>query len=693
MATQLFGAKTIVAVLCLSLFPIGCGKKKVPLTASTVTSETVVTSPDADRGESTPEAAFEKFQSAAAANDTDSMLDALTEDSLSTVAGGLVFTASFVSAVDPAKGKEIEALMKKHKIDAKNDQPDNDQPPAQTGGVFTMIGNGIEDKRAFIAEIGRLLQEDGNQDGFMALGAATLGEISIDGDKATAMMTTTEGLEPIGFRRTGKRWLVDITEPGEAMEMSVGSDMSFAPSAEFDRFGSDPNEEAVLPPSDAVTQEQFDHWQSDFDIETTAAEALQQLSSRCGMEISNANRFADPLSKKVNVHLKNVSPLRAIEEVCSQIGIHPQYQATQLAFDDGPRPLPVVFAGPFLIQVTDVGEYVPYAVGHVGLRFVATGLPVSAIARLKELTGWNLDNEGEALVQWNEAIGSNGKNVLHSRTNAMPSSSSASEKTIVFSQTVSLRNLVRDVESITHVTGNVSFSVPSEIDKVKIDPLEEGSSATSDEAKLTLSRLNLDDENSMVTIKYQDIDSDRLTLIARDKEGKLLKINGTGGSSNAEGGEVSTFLGGRPDSMEIWIVRATRGMKFPFTIPSIPLKSFDQMPEVIEPLKFDGEAPLTIRFDSITGSDKNKKIKIEVTNESNRDVQAITMRIEYLDGAGKVLDHSPHTHSGNRRMAPVGETIPLSISAFFMPDNAKSCRVAATHVWFADHSEWVARVD
>jgi hypothetical protein len=129
----------------------------------------------------------------------------------------------------------------------------------------------------------------------------------------------------------------------------------------------------------------------------------------------------------------------------------------------------------------------------------------------------------------------------------------------------------------------------------------------------------------------------------------------------------------------------------PFELSGIPLESHEQMPEAIEPLKFEGDQPVTVEFVEFKGSGDSKEIVLRVTNHTNKDLSRVQLQLNYYDASNKKLDDSPHGHSAGPSSVAAGSTEDIEVSTFFMPDGTDSVRVDVNSAYFADATEWEAQ--
>lgn len=173
-------------------------------------------------GHATPEACFAAMQIAAKNQDMAGICDCLTEESQAAMSGMLVmmggmvkFMAEAAAPGNPEAAAEgqrmlaaVTAVLKQHNVDedALKNPP---QDPQSMGGPETVLklGANVKDKKAFIVDMFEAMQESGQEGSFSEQfdqqAAGKLHDVKIDGDQATAIVTTASGTdEQIEFRRT-----------------------------------------------------------------------------------------------------------------------------------------------------------------------------------------------------------------------------------------------------------------------------------------------------------------------------------------------------------------------------------------------------------------------------------------------------------------------------------------------------------
>jgi len=648
-------------------------------------------------GAETPEAAFAAFQEAAQEKDWKAVAELLTPESQESMAAGMIFIASFMAAFDEGKGKELEQLLKKHGLDpdaAKG--PDAEEAASLEQALKAAVGP-IKDKPALIAEMIGWLDENAEgaggssfAEGFGSIASAKLSDLSIEGDTATGTVTGEDESGPIEFRRLNGRWLIHI--PEDETRMGPGSDETsdWGPSGGFDEFSFGFDEGDPLPPVEAVSVDDFNAaWQTSLDVSSKPAiEVLRQLAGECALEVQEGGDVAGPLSQPVTIKLEAVSRLGAIEEVAKKVGLYPRYTLRKLGFRPGPRPLPVAFAGPFLVEVAGLKEVVPYATGSVELRFLAGAIPTAAIAQLKGLN-FSLDVEDDRTLTLRrvEVTGTGGQDVLDAEQGGlMPQ---ATRTFIILARTIGLKNLIRSVVEVERLSGELSFALPTKMTTLTFADVAKGATASVEGVSLKIGRVGLGEQSS-VAIEYEGTDSNHMTVVPLGADGEALKVLLYSGSWSDGKGSLDVFVEGKPASIEVRVIQETQRVRLPFELGGIPLESHEQMPEEIQPLKFDGDEPVAVEFAGFRGSGDARQIVLRVTNHANKDLASLDLRLNYYDASDKKLDDSPHVHSGGPSFVAAGGTEEIEVSTFFMPDETKSIRVDVTSADFADATKWEA---
>ena len=94
----------------------------------------------------------------------------------------------------------------------------------------------------------------------------------------------------------------------------------------------------------------------------TGRRVAERADRGTGLKLKPLPGQETPLSQPVTLKLARGSRLEAIDQICRQIALYPNFPESSLdtmTLRKGPRPWPAVFAGPFLIEVIDLNENVP----------------------------------------------------------------------------------------------------------------------------------------------------------------------------------------------------------------------------------------------------------------------------------------------------------------------------------------------
>jgi len=637
----------------------------------------------------TPEAAFAAFKEGAEKDDWKAMTELLTPETQEAMAGGMIIAGSFVGAFDEEKGKEFQQLLDKHGLDIDPEKGPEGMEDASMEEALKAVVGPIKDKPAFLADVIGWLGENSDESDFGDVASGTLSGVTITDDTASGTVTVDDEPHPIEFRRSNGGWLIHLPMHDTGMEAGFDDTSDWSSEGDFDDFSFGFEEEDPLPPVEAVTIDDFNSaWQMSLDVsEKPAIEVLRQLAEECGLEPQEEDDVAEALAKPVTIKLDAVSRLEAIEEIARQVGLYPRYTLRKLGFRKGPRPLPAIFAGPFLVEVARLEEAVPYATGSVELRLLAAAIPAPAIAHIKSLNDSPNVEEDDALTfRILEVTGTGGKNVHDDTSFGMMTQ--ATQKLIMLVQTVELKNLIRSVVEVERLNGELSFALPTKMATLKFANIDKGTTASADGISMEIRGVR-PGEMSTVEVEFEGVKSDNVTIVPFSADGEALEVNG-GGSHDFDGkGSRTVFVEGTLASIEARVIQETERVRVPFELGGIALESHEQMPETIEPLKFEGDQPVTVEFVEFKGSGDSKEIVLRVANQTNKDLSAVHLRLNYYDASDEKLDDSPHGHSwGERSFVSAGGTEDIEVSTFFMPDNTDSIRVDVKSASFADATEW-----
>jgi hypothetical protein len=185
----------------------------------------------------TPEAAFAAFQEATEAEDWPTAANCMTADSQTMMADTLILGASLSTGGDAQKENDVKALLKKHGIDL-----DAEPPAAKQGAEMPAISASVNDKPALINDLMVWLKRN-KDSGSVFVQVKKIGKVTINGDKASAMVGTNDGQSPMAFVRVDGGWLISMAEgrgpggppnldPGDIPDASLEPEGAVGPGAE-----------------------------------------------------------------------------------------------------------------------------------------------------------------------------------------------------------------------------------------------------------------------------------------------------------------------------------------------------------------------------------------------------------------------------------------------------------------------------
>lgn len=182
----------------------------------------------------TPEACFQTIRIAAHHEDIPTFCDSLTPESQELLAGGLVMfgaslrikagVASFLGGPIAGAGSEaqrqldaVNTVLARHGVteDQVRQFISNPESFVDLQSSARDLGNLVADKPAFIADMWSAIKQfDDNGEMFgkkvLERLAGEIQEVSIDGEQATAVITTKRGQESLVFHKTATGWKLHI---------------------------------------------------------------------------------------------------------------------------------------------------------------------------------------------------------------------------------------------------------------------------------------------------------------------------------------------------------------------------------------------------------------------------------------------------------------------------------------------------
>lgn len=483
-------------------------------------------------------------------------------------------------------------------------------------------------------------------------------------------------------------------------------------------------------------------WQTDLQVvDRPAGELLAARFAELGLSFEAEAEAAKRLEQRISITRRGCSRLSAIEEICTSIGVYPDYSvidqgdgspllgAMVLLFCPpgqktkeskipneekqhvvhlrvGLRPLPMVFAGPMAAEISQLDEHASYAAGLLAVRIHAAGLPAS-VAAYGEI-------QGNMQVKFDKIVDQQGQEIAGSGDVYRP----WFELPNIQSQTHwwELKNLLRRVEAV-HIRGRICLPIPVQVETLRMAELTPGTVASAGGCRLTLGEITAEESSGgteegkseqRYTINFtlngsQGSFSNKVEQFAIfDAQGRGLK--GDGHSMIGDGYNSATqrfdiirgsfTVSGKPASLVMKEFVQLQTLEYPFELV-VPLKSWGQQPLEPVELQFSGLTPISLEVLQLLRDEEFSHVKVRLTNHSNKDVRSVSYTLNFLDDAGKKLNDSPGHFSGGYSSAGAptpavakGNVLEQEAPAFFMPKNTARVTVSMGSVKFMDASVW-----
>lgn len=645
--------------------------------------------PDEERGFESPEAAYAACEKARKEDDFSTYTGSLTLASQKALAGGTIFGLGMMGALDESLKDAVTALFKKHGLDEQNamgSRPAGITADSTRIEQMAAMGSFFDNPAAFIVDARNFIAKQPNSNSSSTQETGEIGEIIVDGDSAAATIRHRRGRKRIEFRRTVAGWLVHLTN--DHFETANGKTVSG--SGKSDRFAMRDRNPVQLAPVEPITMDEVQNsWKVSVDYQKQSAKsALEDITQKCGLTIFDQPDFVDTLAQEVTVSLKDVSPVEIIEAICSAVELHPRYKAGAMAVSKGPRTLPIAFAGPFVIEATETQELVPNAYGKIKFQAFAAGLPEAIASRLNGVYIQDSDDAQKATLAISALKGADGSNLDSRFRSFFPAR--ASKSSVQIAGEVDVAGLLRAVTSIAEFDGNISWSFPQKMETVVLDILEKDATASVGDVTLTITRLNLSSQSSSITFDLEGATHKDLLITAYDSTGATCQNTYVSGYSNNDKHTAGVSARGKIAKLDVRVIRESDRVTFPFRFPSIPLRYYEDMPEVLPELTIDGDVPIDIEFTKFIEQNNVRSAKFRWTNKTNKDIHMVLLNVEYVDADGKVLQSRESRPSGNRIMLDYGESEETVVFGQSVPEGATSGTATLKSIEFVDGTEWNA---
>jgi len=484
-------------------------------------------------------------------------------------------------------------------------------------------------------------------------------------------------------------------------------------------------------------------WMNETDFrDQTVLDALITLGDGLGLTV-DVEQLDVQLDRKVNMDLRGMSKLAVIELLCTEAGVHATYPDVDTQFgawggalvysfaeglaglfdeeksairfegaseikdtileelsrregtgeplpytlvvNPGPAPYPSIIAGPFRIGVREVEEKVPYGTGVLGLVFQGFGIHESVMALTSKVGEFVVIDRvksagGESLIEPNMRYFSSpavGGNALTDYLN------------------ITLRNLLRAVETIHVTDGSLMIYVPQQVDVLEFEKLQAGMETKFGELTILIKNVG-SDMNIEIEGPEPLIEKLLVAYELLDENGHVIPVVYDSAYPWGKKLQIQITSEGEPSSMILKLVTRREEIEYPFELNQIPLVHFSEMPESIEALDFGShETPLTVSYTKMIEADGNfNRVMVTIENHSNKDVIYAHVQFEYKDENGDIMKEASTTLSGQFNvegqspLVKAAETTEQETTAFFMPENTHAIGIRINNLDFIDGSEW-----
>lgn len=470
--------------------------------------------------------------------------------------------------------------------------------------------------------------------------------------------------------------------------------------AAFEQGGTDEQiaeERATFEALEAMTVEEFEaSWRVSVNGNGRAvAEVFEELLAGTGLEYDGSD-VESFLSRQVHLDLDEVSRVEAVERFASEVGIHPVWpnfdvitfgddgeEPAKLGFAEGKPVLPRQFQGPFLIEVAKLTEEAPRPVGSIEIAVRALGLPETLLSYHSEM--------GEFL-RVHRVRDANGSPLTEEDMHHWGTPERQGRYS-VFTLDKELSGLLRGVESIAELAGEVYLELPVSMEEFTLE-------GPGEELETSLGTVKVSDwgENVNFEIRGEGDALERSTARLSPRKESGGPLGTLSGGANSWGGMLNANLQcpETPAAIDVKLTVEER-LVFEFRFEDVPLQQFAQQPERLLELEFDGKAPMTATLvGDLRKSNDQTEVTLELENHSNKDISLVMVEFVYLASDGSMLEDFPHTLMGEydfdtQSTGPLvraGERVHKDSFAAFLPKGTASVEFRLLQAEFPDGTEW-----
>ncbi len=443
--------------------------------------------------------------------------------------------------------------------------------------------------------------------------------------------------------------------------------------------------------------------------------ALSELAAAIGLEL-DAGEYQELLQSSVSSDVRGLSQLEAIETICGELDLTPQYPSAEakagivrvpsgsgrgavrtaapaldtITLTRGPRPRPIAFAGPFLVSVSDLEEFAPQPRGTATVEVSAYGLNSGILGLIEQI--------GET-VTFGRIIDSKAHSLKATEDVRFHGGGLVEDGAYQNTTRIQLRNLLRDVEAIDTLEGTHRISVPLAIESAEFSTLKKG-----DTQKVGQFRFTVTQTGTFTAFNVEGPESQLDDLSVRfrafDASGSELSIFASSVSMwGPTKAQASLQTDRATAKLHMKLVTESELIDYAFTLRQIPLLRFGEMPEKLEQLTFDGfDMPLEVEFVAFHKEENQfPKARLRCVNRSNKAIVAAQVRFVYRGAQGEELKDFPHTLNGvvttdgPQLLVEANAHAEIATTAFFLPENAVDLEGRVESVEFVDGTKWAAK--
>jgi hypothetical protein len=493
----------------------------------------------------------------------------------------------------------------------------------------------------------------------------------------------------------------------------------------------------------SISRNQFEaSWKVDIHSKgRPAAEVLKDLATAVGRTLETTAIQDRALARPLAVEVRGLSRLQAIDEVTRAAGLSPVYPEPLSSFDYAtgqnlvratmrlrPRRAarPTAFAGPFLVEVDDFKQAVPYATGTLTLKVAASGLHPVVLNDLAHGT--------RQAFTVTDVVDAKGRSLVDTEGSRVGFAMSGVPGEYDLTTHVPLKNLLRDVSAIKAVRCKVQVSLPARVETLRFDTLTPGQTRKVGDLEVTLKtatkgRTNVnsvqgESQNLSIVFRRNPPDTarrlepgqkarplpppiapDRVKLVGHDAKGRPLETSSlVSFPSDRSSWTFNLAIQGPAAALVAKVIAGEDAVVYEALLQDIPLASHGSMPERIGPARFPGhDSPVSVEFRAIGGKAPFQTAQLRVTNHSDKDIRMLGMKLDYLAPDGRRLggwDRQDQWGTPWRAGRDPGEPNPIlvpkgskrefEIDAPFLTEGTKTIAVTVRTVGFADAETWHA---